>query len=447
MSRLALAALLATSFASAHADVLLVTTTADAGAGSLRAALAAAVSGDEIHFDIPVQQLGPIQPTSQLPPLAAGVTLDGSTQSGASCASWPPALWVEIDGSQAPPAPPSTHGLVVGGDGAVVRGLVIRGFPGHGIRVASANQVVVECCFVGTDRGGSEGDANTGNGISLEGAGGARIGGDVAAGRSNLISGNLDGVRIDATSSGNEVLGNFIGTDWSGTLAIGNGGAGVDIAGGALNTIGALGAGNVLRFNGGGAVVVSGAGAAGNSIRGNVIAQNGAHGIDLIGALLEDANDPLDADAGPNRLQNWPEMDAVLYAVAANQLTARFSVPTAPTNATYPLAVDFYVADDADEEGEVYLGTATYSAAEFGGGAVTKSFVPQGAVQPGDRIVATATDAAGNTSEFADDFAVVPEAGAGSGAAVLAALVAVAHSRATRAQSRPGRAPTSTDAT
>lgn len=72
---------------SASAGEILVTNTSDAGAGSLRAAIAAAVSGDAIHFAIGETGVQTITPATALPPIAAGVTIDGTTQSGASCAT------------------------------------------------------------------------------------------------------------------------------------------------------------------------------------------------------------------------------------------------------------------------------------------------------------------------------------------------------------------------
>jgi titin len=412
----------------AGADVLSVTTTADAGAGSLRDALTQATDGDSIAFSIPAEQLGPIQPLSALPPLAGGVEIDGTTQPGASCAVWPPTLLVQLDGSQLPAATPV---LTVTGHQAVVRGLVVRSGPSHGIRLLDATDTVLQCNFVGTDTTGTQSFGNAGDGVSLGHASGVSLG-SADPTHANVISGNLQsGIRIDGESGSVNVLGNYIGTNATDGALLGNGGAGVDLFNGDSNRIGTFAARNRIRGNGGGAVVVSGT-AVDNPIRFNSISDNGAHGIDLVGALLEDANDPLDADEGPNRLQNWPEMASVGYQAGSNELIAVFSVPTAPANATYPLAVDFYVADALDEEGDVYVGTSTYSADDFAAGVVTRTFLAQGAVAAGDSIVATATDAdgAGNTSEFSDEFAVVPEAGTvASWTAAIASIAGLAYAR------------------
>jgi hypothetical protein len=411
--------------ASARADVVLVTNAADAGAGSLRAALTTATAGDQIHFAIPPGSLAPIQPQTALPALAGGVSIDGTTQAGASCAAWPPTLLIELDGSDLPPAMPV---LFASGNEVSIRGLVVHSGPGHGIRLLDATGAALECNFVGTDASGTQARPNNGDGVSLGHAIGTDIGG-LDPTQANVISGNgQSGIRIDGESLGTDVFGNYIGTDPTDTSLLGNGGAGVDVFNGASNRIGASGAPNRIRGNGGGAVVVSGASALGNTIRFNSISDNGAHGIDLLGLPLEDPNDPLDADEGPNRLQNWPVISSAGYA-AGSQLTVTFSVPTDPANAAYPLAIDFYVADALDEEGEIYLGTLDYTAADFASGAVTRSLTAQGSVQIGDSIVATATDIGGigNTSEFADQFAVVPEAdGLAGGIAAIGVLARVA---------------------
>ena len=76
--------------------------------------------------------------------------------------------------------------------------------------------------------------------------------------------------------------GNYIGTDKTGALRLGNGNAGVNIFNGASNnTIGGTTAGgNVIAFNSLQGVVVTGATSTGN-IRGNAIFSNAGLGIDL----------------------------------------------------------------------------------------------------------------------------------------------------------------------
>ncbi|HMF15245.1 MAG TPA: hypothetical protein VKE94_23180, partial [Gemmataceae bacterium] len=96
---------------------------------------------------------------------------------------------------------------------------------------------------------GSRVTGNTGAGIDLLTPNNT-IGG-TAAGAGNVISGNTgDGITIN--SSFNTIQGNLIGTDATGTSALGNSGVGIRIVSGSNNTIGgsAAGAGNFIAANG-----------------------------------------------------------------------------------------------------------------------------------------------------------------------------------------------------
>ena len=407
---------------SASAGEILVTNTNDAGAGSLRAAISAAVSGNEIRFAIGETGVQTINPATALPPIAAGVTINGISQPGASCETWPPTLRIEIAGDA---APGGIDGLRIGGNDVLVRGLAINSFSGDAIHVANASGVHIECNFIGTDATGALDYGNAGVGVRLVGSTLAVIGGGAVSQR-NLISANaVAGVLIDDTSSANSVMGNYIGTDAAGATRLDNFN-GV-IVRGATNAI----ADNRISGNTESGVLLDAAAATGNSIRGNSMTGNGALGIDLGPVFFATPNDPGDPDSGPNRLQNTPVLVDVAYAAGLDQVTATFAVSTDPANASYPLLVDFYGADVDDEEGESYLGTLSYEASDFAVGDVTKTFTPVGAVQAGDGVVATATDANGNTSEFTADAiaVVVPEPAAL--ACCLVALAALAARRRT----------------
>src|SRR5262249_46468864 len=85
--------------------------------------------------------------------------------------------------------------------------------------------------FIGTDVTGAVSVGNGGNGVTI-GAITTTLGG-TAAGARNLISGNAgNGVALisDADAPNNtRVFGNFIGTDVTGTLAVPNGGSGIEV--------------------------------------------------------------------------------------------------------------------------------------------------------------------------------------------------------------------------
>ncbi len=96
--------------------------------------------------------------------------------------------------------------------------------------------------FIGTSPTGTIAIANGGYGVEINDSFNNTIGG-IADGPINVISGNTgDGVEITGTgATGNVVAGDYIGTDITGTVAIANGNDGVEIDSGASdNTIGGL---------------------------------------------------------------------------------------------------------------------------------------------------------------------------------------------------------------
>src|SRR5262249_34131981 len=130
--------------------------------------------------------------------------------------------------------------------------------------------------YIGTNAAGTSAVANLQSGVLISGgATNNTVGGTTAAAR-NIISGNFDGVQINAAgTSGNVVAGNYIRTDVTGSLAVSNN-IGVGISGAPNNTIGgpSPGAGNVISGNtalGFGAVFIDGSGGDDNVIRGNFI--------------------------------------------------------------------------------------------------------------------------------------------------------------------------------
>lgn len=425
---LALAALLPVP--AARATTRVVTNDAESGEGSLRAVLLEAVANDLVVFDIPGGGVKTFYLESELPPVPAGVTIDGCTQPGASCTTSPPTLLIEIEGGS---TPPGSSGLRVEANGVTLRGLVVNSFPEHGIRIAGASNTVVSTCFIGTDVTGTLDFGNGGDGIHIENATGTRIGGVLA--ESNLVSSNAaNGIAAGALVSDTEILGNRIGTDATDTTLLPNGGAGIFLADGATDS---TVRDNRIRANGNGGVVVTGATTLRHEIRSNAMSSNEGSGIDLVGDFGADPNDPLDADAGPNRLQNWPEMDRANLLFGPRRLEISVYVPTDPAYASHPLTLDFYRADADAEEGAVHLGSASYSAADFATGSVLVTLAPAaGRVAVGDVVVATATDLDGNTSEFSADGVTVPEPDprlAGVFAALALQLRAVAsRQRATR---------------
>lgn len=111
-----------------------------------------------------------------------------------------------------------------------------------------------------------------------------------------------------------------------GTGNLGNTSSGVLVSfEGANNTIGSNGAArNTIAFNGQDGVEISGAGVTGNSILRNSIFSNAGLGIDL-GANGRTANDPGDADTGPNNLQNFPVLTSAETVGATTTIKGRLN--------------------------------------------------------------------------------------------------------------------------
>ena len=171
-------------------------------------------------------------------------------------------------------------GVVIGGPTAVPGappGNVISGNTSAGIITygSMVDNVTIQGNLIGTNAAGS---AAVGNGIGIDigfGSGPNLIGGTTTSAR-NVISGNGTGVAIhDSGSSGNLIQSNYIGTDITGTTAVGNV-TGVDISS-ASNTVGGSATppgtppGNVISGNTSTGVSVCCAQGSGNSIRGNII--------------------------------------------------------------------------------------------------------------------------------------------------------------------------------
>jgi titin len=105
------------------------------------------------------------------------------------------------------------------------------------------NGNTVQGNFIGTDRSGTTALGNGQYGVYVFGAcSGNLIGGNTAAAR-NVISGNnADGVYLEGSgATQNRIAGNFIGTDRTGTQPLGNGGAGVTLLNAPGNIVGGTG--------------------------------------------------------------------------------------------------------------------------------------------------------------------------------------------------------------
>ncbi len=279
---------------------------------------------------------------------------------------------------------------------------------GVDISGSGATGNLIEGNYVGTTASGTAALGNASQGILIDGgASGNTIGGTALA--QNVVSGNRsDGVLLtDANTTGNLIEGNAIGTDATGTLNLANHGAGILVTNQAdNNSIGgpSSGQGNVIAFNTGAGVNVSGSPApTGITIRGNQIYSNGGLGIDLGGNGTVVQNDS-QGHSGPNNYLNFPVIQSFTPGVPTT-VTGTFS---STPNGTFTL--DFYANSTADPSGygqaQIYLGSTT--ASTDGSGQASFSAMLSASTTPVEILTATATDAAGNTSEFSQDFTYTP---------------------------------------
>jgi uncharacterized repeat protein (TIGR01451 family)/CSLREA domain-containing protein len=376
-----------------RAATFTVTTNADSGPGSLRAAIIAAHTSpgaDTITFSIGsgVQTIDLLSP---LPGIVGTVTIDGTTQPGFSGTPL-----IELRSTTN-----SFHGLALAGDNSLIRGLSVTGFSSgillagnaisvqgnylglradgvtaganedgisvvpiapfaatgnriggtnaaernvisgnarlatggagfarRGIGIYGAPSTRIEGNFIGLNAAGTAAVPND-NGISVHDASGTIIGGTTAAAR-NVISGNDNFNIYLANSDGNTVQGNRIGLNAAGTASISaNARApgvqidnGVYVSGGLgtrgrNNTIGgtAAGAGNEFGVTSPFQIRLDERNVPPGTVRDNVFLGNSITraGIDLNGQALgvSSFNDALDADEGPNHVQNAPVITSV----------------------------------------------------------------------------------------------------------------------------------------
>lgn len=168
---------------------------------------------------------------------------------------------------------------------------------------------------------------------------------------------------------------------------------GVDVSGNGNRIGGVLaGQGNLFANNLIAVLVSSGIG---NAIRGNqmTIASSNDMAIDLYPFAVT-PNDPLDMDSGANMLQNFPTITHV--DGAQGEVTGSLD---SRANGTF--TIDFYTGScgtNGRSAGELHLGSMDVTTNGSGHVDFVASLAPFPVAAP---ITATATDASGNTSEFA----------------------------------------------
>lgn len=283
---------------------------------------------------------------------------------------------------------------IIGGNTAAERN-VVSGNDAEGIEVShgqatTGNQVLGN--FVGTDASGTIATTDTRNGWH-----GVHIEdgptGTLVAG--NVIGNNgLGGVSIDGFETGFYPVGNQIMNNRIGVSLNGtpipNAHFGVQVADHSYQS--KIGPDNIIAFNPIG-VQITGVDTDFNTITRNAIYGNTGLGIDLDPIGRPNPNDADDADSGANQQLNAP-----LLAGATQYLVSGTACLTC--------TVEIFRAaggTGAYGQGQIFAGWAVAGA----GGAFS---VTVSGIAVGDYITATSTDALGNTSEFALNVRVVASA-------------------------------------
>jgi hypothetical protein len=316
----------------------------------------------------------------------------------------PPSPWPEVD-------PPVNY--VSGNRGP---GIAIVGDTTRGERPDLPLNIVITRTVVGLGRQGGPALGNGGDGIGIAGVRGVTITGAT-------ISAN-GGSGVLVTSIGPRQASDIViesSTIGGGASHLGNHGHGVEITNafnvrvggerpGGGDGGGPTSTGNFIAYNGGDGVSVRSwfTPSHGHLISRNRIQDNGGLGIDLVGGSLGGPttegvtpNDPLDADLGPNDLQNFPTITEAVVPGDVNpngqaSLTVRFTLHSAP-NQQY--RVELFSSERPDPsghgEGSTFLAAVlvtTDAAGNAAGEATVFTRVP---------AFVTATAIRGtNTSEF-----------------------------------------------
>jgi hypothetical protein len=325
-----------------------------------------------------------------------------------------------------------------------------------------AQNSLIQGNYIGVNAAGDAAIPNFGGGILLDYVGTTTIGGSAPSSR-NVISGNTGPGIYTIQASSNSIVGNYIGTDATGTKAVPNTGSGVRSTASINSFIGSSnqGEGNLISGNAGDGIWFedSNAGSSdGNKVQNNLIGTaadgasllpNGGNGIFLekgannaIGLINQGAGNiimfnqgtgvflgasagtqntirgnsiysngglgialtpqsPIPNDAGDTDVgqNNLQNYPVLSNASQAGNQTSFNVALNSNTNASY--FIDYYVSPTCNPSG-------------FGEG---KTLVNSGSVntdasgnysgtaallnlQPGQAITATATDNSGNTSEF-----------------------------------------------
>jgi parallel beta-helix repeat protein len=261
---------------------------------------------------------------------------------------------------------------------------VVSGNGGTGIYVTAPQDTAQQSTFlvdgnlIGTNAAGNQALGNGGEGLVMWDVFNSSITGNVASGN------GVNGIVVESDPGNVVIQGNFVGTDKTGTINLGNQRFGVSIEGCSSAdgniTIGgsAAGAGNVIAFNGG-----------------SELGSGGVQVYNSTGVLI--SRNSIFANLGPGITSSTPAppvltfqpdpstpgfgtLSGTLTAAANTAFTIEiFSSPTVPTS--------------GDEQGKTYVTSVSVTTGASGVGSFSVT-------EPTGIYTATATDPNDNTSNF-----------------------------------------------
>ena len=413
MKRILLTALLGLLAAPSWALVFTVTNTNNSGPGSFRQAVQDANTTpgpDQVEFNIAgpaphvINLLSPVTFTDNQ------TTVDGSTQPANGYTG--PSPHIVLQGQ----VTTGQEGLSIEGDGVALYGLYVRNFQYFGISVETTadNYVIgapgrgnvisgngyeglsihghngtVQANIIGLEPDGTTPEPNEYYGLSFEQQASYNLIGGTTPGERNIISANeYDGIGFGGNCNGggdyNVIIGNYIGTDITGTLNRGNNYHGISIQEPSqYNIIGGStpDSANLIAYNSYGAIDVEG-------VWTGICGSNNAE-FNSIGINIMTCND----GPGINLSTNFFSGLTGNQGYAAPTVTS--ATPTQVTGTANPGDIIHIYNDDACPacQGEVYIGSAVADGLGnwvFNGSGISLT----------TSVIATATGPNGNTSEF-----------------------------------------------
>ncbi len=301
----------------------------------------------------------------------------------------------------------ASDGVVIGGTEAGARNIISgNGASGNGNVALGTNSfsnspaVTVLGNYIGTDVTGTRALGGLVPGIRIFSSNNTIGGTDVAA--RNVISGNSIGIQLGVFSSGlvgNVIQGNFIGLNAAGTAAVPNTQQGIAVSDAVNNTIGGVASGAGNTIAFNLGPGITMSGGAGNTVRGNSIFSNNGLGIDLLVGGVTGVT-PNDVNDSDAGANNLQNFPVITTVLSsANSTTIQGSLKSIPLTT---FQIDFYsnaaVDPSGNGEGAQFFNTTAVTTDANGNATINATF-PAG-LPSGRVITATATDPNGNTSEF-----------------------------------------------